>query len=87
MNDPRTPHSIGGTARTPIEDVRSRLSAIVDSSDDAIISKSLDGVISTWNAAAQRLFGYSEEAAVGQPITIIIPPELRGEEMDILRRV
>src|SRR4029434_2222407 len=47
----------------------------------------LDGVISTWNSAAERLFGYSVEEAVGQPITIIIPPELHEEEKDILRRL
>src|SRR6516164_3713517 len=87
MNDPRMPSSAGGTDRALVGDVRGWLAAILDSSDDAIISKSLDGVISTWNRAAQRLFGYSEEEAVGQPITIIIPPELHDEEMDILRRL
>jgi PAS domain S-box-containing protein len=70
-----------------VEDVGLWLAAIVDSSDDAIISKNLDGVILTWNLAAQRLFGYSAEEAVGQPITIIIPPELRDEEKEILRRL
>jgi PAS domain S-box-containing protein len=70
-----------------VEDVGLWLAAIVDSSDDAIISKSLDGVILTWNPAAQRLFGDSQEEAVGQPITIIIPPELRDEEQEILRRL
>ena len=60
---------------TPV-DIRSRLAAIVDSSNDAIISKNLDGVISTWNPAAHRLLGYSEAEAVGQPITIIIPADL-----------
>jgi PAS domain S-box-containing protein len=69
------------------EDVRLRLAAIVDSSNDAIISKNLDGVISTWNLAAQQLFGYSEADAIGQPITIIIPADLHEEEKDILRRV
>src|SRR5688572_20286122 len=73
--------------RSAIEDVRLRLAAIVDSSNDAIISKNLDGVISTWNLAAQQLFGYSEAEAIGQPITIIIPPDLLDEEKDILRRV
>src|SRR5580765_7076678 len=68
-------------------DIRSRLAAIVDSSNDAIISKNLDGVISTWNLAAHQLFGYSEAEALGQPITIIIPADLLGEETDILRRV
>jgi PAS domain S-box-containing protein len=65
-------------AERQVEDVRLWLAAIVDSSDDAIISKNLDGVISTWNLAAQRLFGYSEEEAVEQPITIIIPLARRG---------
>ena len=56
-----------------LEDVRAWFAAIVDSSNDAIISKNLDGVISTWNLAAQRLLGHSAEEAIGQPITIIIP--------------
>ena len=82
------PHPTGrdrpATARV---DIRSRLAAIVDSSDDAIISKDLDGVISTWNQAAQQLFGYSEAEAVGQSIALIIPAELRDEEIEILRRI
>jgi PAS domain S-box-containing protein len=81
--DPR--HSDGGGRQ--LEDVRLWLAAIVDSSNDAIISKNLDGVILTWNRAAERLFGYSEEEALGQHITIIIPPELHHEEQDILRRL
>lgn len=64
-----------------------RLAAIVESSNDAIISKNLDGVISTWNPAAQQLFGYSEAEAIGQPITIIIPADLHEEEKDILGRI
>jgi PAS domain S-box-containing protein len=60
------------------------LAALVESSDDAIISKDLNGVIRTWNAGAQRLFGYTSEEAVGQPITLIVPLELRGEENQIL---
>jgi PAS domain S-box-containing protein len=72
---------------TQKEDIQPWLAAVVDSSNDAIISKSLDGVILTWNRAAQQLFGYSEEEAVGQPITLIIPPELSNEENEILRRL
>lgn len=63
------------------------LAALVESSDDAIISKDLNGVIRTWNAGAQRLFGFTSEEAVGQPITIIVPPNLLEEEKGILRRL
>ena len=70
-----------------IQHAQFRLAAIVDSSNDVIISKNLDGVISTWNLAAQRLFGYSEAEAVGQPITIIIPADLHEEEKEFLRRL
>jgi PAS domain S-box-containing protein len=86
MNDNDTRHSVDD-AKRQMEDVRLWLAAIVDSSNDAIISKNLDGVILTWNRAAQRLFGYSQEEAVGQPITIIIPPELHHEEQEILTRL
>jgi PAS domain S-box-containing protein len=64
-----------------------RLAAIVASSDDAIVSKSLDGYITTWNAGAERIFGYSAQEMVGQHITRIIPAELRSEEDDILARL
>ena len=63
------------------------LAAIVDSSDDAIISKNLDGVISSWNEGAQRTFGYAAEEAIGRHISLIIPPERRGEEVSILEKV
>ena len=63
------------------------LAAIVSSSDDAIISKTLDGVITSWNAGAERLFGYTAEEAVGQPMTLIIPLERGDEEKEILRRI
>ena len=69
------------------EQARARLAAIVESSADAIISKNLDGTIQSWNSAAQRIFGYSPQEAIGQPITIIIPPELYDEETEILRRL
>jgi PAS domain S-box-containing protein len=61
-----------------------RLAAIVASSDDAIVSKTLDGRISTWNAGATRIFGYDADEMIGQPITRIIPPELHDEEKRIL---
>ena len=69
------------------DDAAARLAAIVDSSNDAIISKNLDGVITSWNAAAEKLFGYSEAEAVGQPLTLIIPADLHHEERTILRRL
>jgi PAS domain S-box-containing protein len=60
------------------------LASIVESSDDAIVSKSLDGIIQSWNAAAQRVFGYSAEQAVGRHISIVIPPERISEEDRII---
>ena len=75
------------TDRTHAEEIRLRYAAIVESSDDAIIAKTLDGVISAWNAAAERIFGYTEHEAIGQPITMIIPPDLHEEEHEILRRL
>jgi len=74
-------------ADTTTEDERARLAAVVDSSHDAIISKTLDGHIQTWNAAAEKLFGFSAEEAVGKPITLIIPKELQAEEGEILARL
>jgi PAS domain S-box-containing protein len=64
-----------------------RLAGIVESSEDAIISKTLDGVITSWNRAAERLFEYTAAEAVGQPITIIIPPERLDEERLILQKL
>ena len=72
---------------TRAEEIRAHYSAIVESSQDAIVSKNLEGVISAWNHAAQRMFGYSEQEAVGQPIALIIPPELHEEEHHTLRRL
>jgi PAS domain S-box-containing protein len=66
---------------------RSLLAAIVDSSDDAIISKNLNGVITSWNHGAQRIFGWTSQEAVGQPITLIIPSELHDQEIEILKRL
>jgi PAS domain S-box-containing protein len=60
------------------------LASIVESSDDAIVSKNLDGIITSWNRGAERTFGYSAEEAIGQPITIIIPQDRRDEERAIL---
>ena len=64
-----------------------RLASIIESSDDAIISKSLDGTITTWNAGAERIFGYSASEAVGQSMRMLMPPDGFNEEIDILRRI
>ena len=73
------------TERKLVEESRFRLAAIVESSDDAIISKNLDAVITSWNAGAQHIFGYTEQEAVGQPITILVPPELRTRRTRFLK--
>ena len=66
---------------------RARLAAIVESSEDAIISKDLNGVIQTWNRGAEKLFGYMAEEAIGQPTTLIIPEDRLSEEPDVLARI
>lgn len=68
-------------------ETNSRLAAIVQCSDDAIVTKDLNGIILSWNASAERIFGYREEEVLGRPITIIIPPELYAEEATILSRL
>jgi PAS domain S-box-containing protein len=73
-----------GIARMQAESSRQRLAAIVEASEDAIVSKSLDGIVESWNRGAERLFGYVAHEVIGKPITIIIPPERRGEEPSIL---
>ena len=69
------------------DNFESRLAAIVASSDDAIVSKSLDGVILSWNHSAERIFGFTPEEAIGQRISLIVPDELLTEEAYVLSRV
>jgi PAS domain S-box-containing protein len=69
------------------EQVERRLTAVVESCDDAIVSKDLNGIIRTWNRGAERLFGYTEEEVVGKPITILIPLDRQDEEPGILARI
>ena len=64
-----------------------RLAAIVESSDDAIISKTLDGIITSWNRGAERMFGFSAVEAIGQSILLILPPDRRGEEDVVLAKI
>jgi PAS domain S-box-containing protein len=75
------------TERKRAEEVRERLAAVVESTDDAIISKTLDGTITAWNRGAQKLFGYSSSEALGKSMRMLIPPERAGEESDILARI
>jgi PAS domain S-box-containing protein len=75
------------TERKRAEEARLKHSAIVESSDDSIISTTLEGIITGWNSGAQRMFGFSEAEAVGQPITIVIPPELQDEADITISRV
>ncbi len=63
------------------------LASIVESSDDAIVSKTLDGIITSWNRGAERVFGYPAEEAIGQPIMIVIPQDRQREEREILTRI
>ena len=75
------------TERKCAEQAAEHLASIVESSDDAIVSKDLDGIIRTWNRGAERLFGYKAAEVIGRPITILIPPDRLDEEPGILARI
>jgi PAS domain S-box-containing protein len=75
------------TERRRAEEARQRLAAIVESSTDAIVAKTLDGRITSWNPGAERVFGYTEAEIVGRPITVLFPPDRLAEEADFLARI
>src|SRR5215510_4699902 len=75
------------TERKRAEEARLLLASIVESSDDAIIGKSLEGIIAAWNYGAERLYGYKPEEVLGRPITILVPPELPDDVPRILQRI
>jgi PAS domain S-box-containing protein len=75
------------TERKRLEAVRQRLADIVDQTTDAILAKDARGVITEWNRGAERLYGYTAEEAIGQPITLIVPEDRAGEETEILERI
>ena len=75
------------TARKEAEAASSYVASIVEYSDDAIVSKSLSGVIKTWNKGAERLFGYAAEEVIGKPIAILVPPDRPNDEPEILERI
>jgi PAS domain S-box-containing protein len=75
------------TERKRGEEAALRLAAIIESSDDAIIGKDLNGIITSWNGGAERIFGYLAEEIIGKPITILIPPDCQKEEEAIIERI
>src|SRR5262249_20964468 len=75
------------TERKRGEETRERLAAIVDSSDDAIIGHTLEGIITSWNRGAEQLYGYSPEEVIGQPLTLLVPPDLSDDLPHLLERL
>jgi len=80
-------HGTNGGTRLPMDAARSWLSAIAESTDDAIVGKNLNGVVISWNKAATSMFGFTADEIIGQSITVIIPPERIDEEAAILQRI
>src|SRR6201987_5544701 len=75
------------TEEKKAEEARFRHAAVIESSDDAIASGTLDGIILSWNTGAQKIYGYTEEEAIGKPISMLVPPEISNEENKVLETV
>jgi PAS domain S-box-containing protein len=91
LSDQERAAATGAEHPSPVADdpaiSRALLAAIVESTDDAVVSKSLDGIVQSWNAGATRIFGYQPEEIIGKHITTLIPPELHDEEERIIERI
>jgi PAS domain S-box-containing protein len=83
----KSPQAVTDGSATFEDSSRYLLAAIIESSDDAIISKNMQGIITSWNNAAQRVFGYTADEIVGQPILRLIPEELHSEEFEIIKKI
>src|SRR5229473_1277022 len=81
----RVAHDLSGRRR--LEPGTLRLAAIIESSDDAIVGKDLDGIVFSWNRAAERIFGYTAEEMIGRPIRLIVPADRQSEEDEVLARI
>ena len=78
---------MSGRRRSPTELPAQYLAAIVQSADDAIISKTLESIVTSWNPSAERMFGYAAKEMIGQSVRRVIPADLQGEEDDIIVRI
>jgi PAS domain S-box-containing protein len=87
LTEERRSPTIQSAEKRAIDDAALRLAAIVESSDDAIVGKDLNGVVTNWNKAAERIFGYTAEEMIGRSITTIIPEDLQGDEPIILSKI
>lgn len=87
IDRPEVPQTQSDTQASILDDPRLLLAAIIDSSEDAIISKDLTGIVTSWNKAAHRMYGFTAEEMVGESILRVIPEELHGEEDEILRKL
>jgi PAS domain S-box-containing protein len=75
------------TERQQAEQLRRQLAAIVESTDDAVIGLTLDGAVTSWNRGAERLYGYTAAEVIGRSVTVIVPPDRRGEDSELLARI